>query len=260
MGLEQFRDHFRGLETSYALIGGTACDAWMARSGLPFRATKDLDIVLVIEALESEFVARFREFVTAGKYEERTRQEAGKREFFRFMKPQEPGFPSMLELFARAPSGLALGPGQEIAPVAVEESVVSLSAILLEEEFYELVLATRYNADGVQMVSADGLIPLKARAYLDLVERRAEGGNVDTADIRKHRNDVFRLALTLPPTPGPELPDSIVTVLCDFLDAFPDGSPDWQSIQQSLKGTVRRPPAPRILLTTLRTYFRTQTP
>ncbi len=52
VGLERFRDHFRGLETSCALIGGAACDAWMARSGLPFRATKDLDIVLVIEALE----------------------------------------------------------------------------------------------------------------------------------------------------------------------------------------------------------------
>lgn len=34
VGLERFREHFRGMETSYALIGGAACDAWMARSGL----------------------------------------------------------------------------------------------------------------------------------------------------------------------------------------------------------------------------------
>ena len=68
VGLERFRDHFRGLEGSYVLIGGTACDAWMARSGLKFRATRDLDIVLVIEALEPDFVARFKKFVSTGRY------------------------------------------------------------------------------------------------------------------------------------------------------------------------------------------------
>ena len=255
VGLERFREHFRGMETSYALIGGAACDAWMARSGLPFRATKDLDIVLVIEALEPTFVARFKEFVTAGKYQERVRQETGKREFFRFQKPQEPDYPFMLELFARAPVGLDLGPGQDIAPVAVEESVVSLSAILLEEDFYELVLSTRYDADGIQMVGVDGLIPLKARAYLDLVERRAAGGKVDLADIKKHRKDIFRLALTLPAAPGPDLPQKLVQVLRSFLGAFPADSPDWPSIQQALKGTVRTPPRPAELLQALRTYF-----
>ena len=259
VGMERFREHFRGMERSYVLIGGAACDAWMAKSGLAFRATKDLDIVLVVEALEPEFVARFKEFVGAGRYQMRTRQETGRREFFRFMKPEEPGFPFMLELFARAPSGLELAPGQEIAPVAVEENVVSLSAILLEEDFYELVLATRYDVDGVQMVGADGLIPLKARAYLDLEARRARGGKVDMADIRKHRNDVFRLALTLPATPGPELADEILKSLRAFLDAFPERGSEWPSIEQALMGTVRNPPVPSELLRTLRTRFHAQT-
>jgi hypothetical protein len=258
VGLERFRDHLQGLETSYALIGGAACDAWMARNGLPFRATKDLDIVLVIEALQPEFVARFKAFVRGGRYQVRTRQETGTREFFRFMKPEELEYPFMLELFARAPVGLDLGPGQEIAPVAVEESVVSLSAILLEQEFYDLVLATRYDADGIPMVSADGLIPLKARAYLDLVERRAEGAQVDLADIKKHRNDIFRLALTLPSVPGPERPQRIVEVVRSFLYAFPEQSPEWPSIQQALAGTVRIPPAAADLLRTVSTYFRVE--
>jgi hypothetical protein len=258
VGLERFRDHFRGLETSYALIGGAACDAWMARSGLPFRATKDLDIVPVIEALEPGFVARFKDFVRDGRYQVRTRQETGSREFYRFMKPEEPDYPFMLELFARAPAGIDLGPGQEIAPLAVEESVVSLSAILLEQEFYDLVLATRYDADGIPMVSADGLIPLKAMAYLDLVERRTAGGKVDQADIKKHRNDIFRLALTLPAAPGPDRPPRIVEVIRSFLYAFAEGSTEWVSIQQMLKGTVRVPPAAADLLQTLSTYFRVE--
>jgi hypothetical protein len=260
VGLERFREHFRGLDSSYVLIGGTACEAWMARSGLHFRATKDLDIVLVIEALGPEFVGRFKEFIAQGKYQIRTRQETKRREFFRFMKPQEPGFPSMLELFALAPSGLELGPGQEIAPVILEESVVSLSAILLEEEFYELILTTRFDTDGIQMVGAAGLIPLKVRAYLDLKERRAQGGRTDQADIKKHRNDVFRLALTVPLTPGPELAKSIATVMRTFLDEFHEGSSEWPSIQQMLKGTVNNPPDPSTLLTTLATFFRVLSP
>ena len=39
-GLERFREHFKGHEASYALIGGAACDILFGEAGLPFRATK----------------------------------------------------------------------------------------------------------------------------------------------------------------------------------------------------------------------------
>jgi hypothetical protein len=50
-GLEVFREHFAGLGDQYVLIGGTAATLAMADAGLELRATKDLDIVLHIEAL-----------------------------------------------------------------------------------------------------------------------------------------------------------------------------------------------------------------
>lgn len=256
VGLERFRDHFRGHEGAYVLIGGAACDAWMARSGLPFRKTKDLDIVLVIEAIDATFVARFREFVEAGRYQVRQRQETGHREFYRFVTPQEAGYPFMLELFSRAPATLDLGPDQQIAPVAVDAAVASLSAILMDEGYYDLVLSTRYNSDGIPMVGADGLIPLKARAWLDLQKRKADGEDVDADDILKHRNDVFRLALTLTGEPGPQVTNGILASLGAFLDAFPGDAPDWPSIVQALKATVRTPPSPAELLQAIRTRFR----
>ena len=37
------------------LIGGTACDIAMTGTGLAFRATKDLDIVLYVEASDAAF-------------------------------------------------------------------------------------------------------------------------------------------------------------------------------------------------------------
>jgi len=51
-GLEKFRQHFRSFPGQYVLIGGAACDLLMEEAGLEFRATKDLDIVLIVEALD----------------------------------------------------------------------------------------------------------------------------------------------------------------------------------------------------------------
>ena len=65
-GLEVFREHFRNFADHDVLIGGTAGDIAMTGAGLPFRATKDLDIVLFVEALDGAFVRAFWEFVRAG--------------------------------------------------------------------------------------------------------------------------------------------------------------------------------------------------
>lgn len=58
-GLALFREQFRAYTGQYILIGGTACDLLMGEAGLEFRATKDLDIVLSVEALDAEFVRAF---------------------------------------------------------------------------------------------------------------------------------------------------------------------------------------------------------
>ena len=67
-GLTIFRDRFRGLDDCYVLIGGTACDLWMGEQALDFRATKDLDMVLVVEALRPEFFRVFWQFVKDAGY------------------------------------------------------------------------------------------------------------------------------------------------------------------------------------------------
>jgi hypothetical protein len=55
-GLECFTEYFRRYADQYVLIGGTACTLLMEEAGLEFRATKDVDIVLGIEALDRAFV------------------------------------------------------------------------------------------------------------------------------------------------------------------------------------------------------------
>jgi hypothetical protein len=57
-GINSFREWFRGYEGNYVVIGGTACDLLMGEAGETFRATRDIDMVLIVEALSAEFGSR----------------------------------------------------------------------------------------------------------------------------------------------------------------------------------------------------------
>src|SRR5579859_3191060 len=87
----------------------------MEAAGLPFRATKDLDIVLHIEALNPAFGAAFWCFVEGGGYEIRQASEAGKPVLYRFQKPTDRRYPAMLELFCRSPDGIQLAESSRLS-------------------------------------------------------------------------------------------------------------------------------------------------
>src|ERR1700722_21001915 len=98
-GLDRFRAHFAGLEGQYVLIGGTAATLAMEQAGLDFRATKDLDIVLHMEALTPAFGTTFWTFIETGGYEIREASDTGKPLLYRFQKPANVSYPFMVELF-----------------------------------------------------------------------------------------------------------------------------------------------------------------
>lgn len=54
-GIDKFKERFAGHDGEYVLIGGGACDLLFGEAGQDFRATKDLDLVLLVEALTPEF-------------------------------------------------------------------------------------------------------------------------------------------------------------------------------------------------------------
>ena len=87
-GIESFREWFQGYEEQYAIIGGTACDLLMTEEGLDFRATKDIDLVLIIESVDASFGSRFWEYVTVAGHEHRNKS-TGKPQFYRFTNPRK---------------------------------------------------------------------------------------------------------------------------------------------------------------------------
>jgi hypothetical protein len=64
-------------------------------------------------------------------------------------------------------------------PVEVAPGHRSLSAILLDEAYYELIRTEHETRDGLCFATVRALIPLKARAWLDLTMRRERGEKID---------------------------------------------------------------------------------
>ncbi len=219
-GLDLFRQFFAAHADQYVLIGGTAATLAMEAAGLPFRATKDLDVVLHIEALDAKFGDSIWNFIEAGKYEIRQASVTGKPIFYRFQRPADENYPAMLELFSRVPEGIAIAPGSHLTPIPIDEAVASLSAILLDNDYYEFVLSGRRELDGLPWVGEDRLIPLKAVAWLDMKARASRGEAVDARDIRKHANDVLRLSQLLAPDTRINAAEKIGADITRFLDSI----------------------------------------
>ena len=216
-GLELFANHFASYSDQYVLIGGAACSLVMEDAGLDFRATKDLDIVLYIEALNAQFVNAFWQFIEDGGYQNRQRSTC-KELFYRFSSPSTPEFPVMLELFSRVPDVVKLHGKSHLTPVPVSEAIASLSAILLNEEYYQFLHSKKRKIHGLSVVDESHLIPLKARAWLDLMDRESSGDDIDKKDIRKHKNDIFRLYQLLAPAVRISITPSIKQDMHQFLE------------------------------------------
>lgn len=195
-GFDSFRSWFIGYEEQYAIIGGTACDLLMAEEDFDFRATKDIDLVLIVEALTADFGSRFWEYVTAGGYHH-CNKSTGMPQFYRFSHPKSSEYPFMLELFSRRGDMVLLPKGAVLTPLPIDDDISSLSAILLDNAYYELLRSGKVVLNGVTILDAGYLILFKAKAWLDLTRRKAAGEQIDSRNIRKHKNDVFRLSVLL---------------------------------------------------------------
>ena len=165
-GIDIFREHFDNYKDQYTVIGGFACDLLMSDAGLDFRQTVDIDMVIIVEALTTEFAKAFWDFIEAGGYHARQRS-TGQPEFYRFIDPANPSYPKMIELFSRPQNHVELQADTHLMPLHIDDEVSSLSAILLNDDYYHFLLDGRTVTDGISILDAE--------------------------HIRKHRLDVFRL-------------------------------------------------------------------
>lgn len=225
VGLDTFSAHFKDFKDSYIIIGGTACDIIIEEAGFTPRATDDIDIILIVEALSPDFVVRFWDFIKQGQYaiQQKNQEE---RNCYRFAEPATPGFPKQLELFCKVPDVIDANQGAHLTPIPVEEGLSSLSAILLDEEYYAYTIKNSEQKGDVHFALPHTLICLKAFAFLNNTERKANGQAVQSVNIKKHKYDVFRMVLMLNENDLFETPETIKADLQRFADVVKNELPN----------------------------------
>lgn len=225
IGIKKFQEYFKEFPDNYIIIGGTACDIIIEEAGFVPRATKDFDIILIVEALSPEFVKRFWEFIKAGNYGKQEKN-PDDRKYYRFLDPEDNTFPRQVELFSRVPDLLDLEEDSHLTPIPVDDDLSSLSAILMNDEYYQFTLKHTMVEDDVHIANIETLICLKAKAFLDMLERKEKGKEISSKNIRKHKTDVFRLAVMLTAEDTFDIPDVIKKDIEHFVGVVEGDLPD----------------------------------
>ena len=227
-GLDTFRKYFADYGEQYVLIGGAACDIVFESNEANFRATRDLDMVLIIEALTPQFGEKFWGFIMDGKYRNKATN-GGKPQFYRFDKPEDDSFPKMIELFCR--TDFELKEAEGITPIHIDDEISSLSAILLDDDYYKTLLDGKVVKNGLSVLRPEYIILFKAKAYLDLKLRKESGGTVDSEDIKKHKKDILRIAAELMLERVADLPETVDSDVQTFIDSLEQEPFDQNSLK-----------------------------
>ncbi len=228
-GIEKFKEYFGDYTGQYVFIGGTACSILLDEIGSTFRATKDLDMVLIIEAIDESFGATFWEFIEDGGYEHKQKS-TGDEQFYRFSKPREVGFPAMIELFSRKPDKIKLQFDSVLTPIHLSDSVASLSAVLLNDAYYELLLNGKTIIDGYSVLEIEYILLFKIKAWMDLFERKEAGNQIVSRDINKHKNDIFRLLVNVSPSSTIQISNEIHEDVKRFIDRISNEKVDLKNL------------------------------
>lgn len=190
----KFVEYFSEFEEGYVIIGGTALSIVTNQKGLSTRATKDYDMVLTDSENTANFITRLNQFIKDAQYNTHEKINQTSHNYYRFTKPNSDEFPYMLEFFARKQKGVELEIDNGKTPLHFENTD-SLSALLLNDEYYDMIeYGAEKSEEGLIYLSHPFLIVFKAKAWLDLNERKAKGEDIKSTDIKKHINDIFNLA------------------------------------------------------------------
>lgn len=148
-------------------------------------------------------------------------------------KPADTTYPQMIELLSRTPD-IQLLPEAHLTPVHISDDVSSLSAILLNDDYYDFLLSARLILDGFSVLDEKHLIPFKVKAWCELSIRSKEGEEGQSKHIRKHYRDVFHLLMRLPPNERVDLPEQLKADMQTFIDGIRQGDNKSDDIDNEL--------------------------
>ena len=189
-GIAKFQNHFKEYSHDYVIIGGLATALLMDNYGFLARATKDIDLVVISKENEV-FLKQLLLFIKEAGYKTKQRTNNDNRHnLFRFLESDNKEYPEQIELFAVHDEGSILLKDQHIIPIDTPEFYHYLSAILLDADYYKLLMQYTTVMDGLHIATPEVLIPLKMYAHLNLMESPHHYDG-------KHLKDVIKLSALL---------------------------------------------------------------
>lgn len=189
-GLVSFTEYFKEYEDHYVVIGGLATAMVMNDLGFTARATKDIDLVVISKENE-EFIKRLLSFIDIAGYQTKQRtNNDSRRNLFRFLDSEDKNYPEQLELFAIHSDDSQIAKDNHIIPIQTPQYYDYLSAILLDTDYFNLLIEHTTNIEGLHVATPEVLIPLKIHAYLNLTKSGSQ-------DAKKHLRDIVKLITLL---------------------------------------------------------------
>lgn len=267
--IRHFCSHFAGHEESFVLIGGSACSCWYADSPTSFRGTRDIDVVIVVEALNREFVDLLVSYLRGNGYASWVRHPhdgPAKRVMYRFVNPANRQAAAQIELLSRSGEIRRIESMQRAVPLKAEGEYTGLSGIVLDDAYYDFIRTQRQTVMGCPVLSLPALVLLKIKAFLNLGAAAAaaaappQGSDSAADNCKKHRNDVFFMLATMEPelyaTPIPLAP-ALMEDLSSFTAQFMNDPSAESAVRDSLRRRLGRafPFSMEILISTLNAMF-----
>lgn len=219
-GLDKFREYMSGFRSHYVVIGGMATVLTLEERGLPARATKDVDMIVICQPETKFYMKRFWEFIKAGGYKlwKPDDDEAAPPCFYRFIQPENREFPSQIELFSKVPEDIEVPEDVHIVHIPMEGYTSSFSAIVMDDAYYDFAISHSEIVGDIRILKAEALVVLKAVAFLENLHRKEKGVAVDQKNIDKHKKDVYRLAYVFDGTERYDVGKTIKASLKEFID------------------------------------------
>jgi len=187
---------------------------------------------------------RIKKYITEGEYKIQ-KGDKDQYHYYRFVEPKKENFAKEIELFASNENDIKLDDNQRIIPIDPEEGLYSLSAIMLDPEYFGMIKNNVNKKLLAPCTNTQATIMLKISAFYDLRER-------DDKKWKKHRRDILKLSLLLT---GEEHIQLVGRMTNDFKAFITHIEEDLN--QKTLSGIVDKLPVQKEqLIATLRQVFK----
>lgn len=103
-------------------------------------------------------------------------------------------------------------------PFRATNEISSLSAILLNDDYYQFMLNGKRIIDGISVLDEKYLIPFKAKAWCELIDRKKQGEKGQSRHIKKHCKDIGNLVTLLPSDERLEISGMVKKDMQTFVD------------------------------------------